>query len=178
MQSKFKELAEHPSDIHEHLPVLRKYALECTHVTEMGVRWVCSTWAWLDAEVSVIRCYDIVDPPSDSLDELYDFAGDNGLDFEFYRADVLEVDIEPTELLFIDTQHTYVQLKQELARHADQVSKYMIFHDTTLYAHRGEDGTQGVGLWDALEEFLAAHDEWNVVERLTNNNGLTIIKRS
>ena len=35
------------SDIGEHLPVLRRYAAGCGHVTELGVRTVVSTWAFL-----------------------------------------------------------------------------------------------------------------------------------
>lgn len=34
------------------------------------------------------------------------------------------------------------------------------------------------GLWPAVEEFLAEHEnEWKLHERYTNNNGLTILKR-
>jgi hypothetical protein len=33
------------------------------------------------------------------------------------------------------------------------------------------------GVWPAIEEFLAAHPEWILKERFTNNNGLTILQR-
>ena len=35
------------SDINEHLAVMHKYADECNHITEFGVRTGVSTWAWL-----------------------------------------------------------------------------------------------------------------------------------
>jgi hypothetical protein len=43
---------------------------------------------------------------------------------------VLEVEIEETELLFIDTYHYYAQLKKELKLHAGKISRYIAFHDT------------------------------------------------
>ena len=33
------------------------------------------------------------------------------------------------------------------------------------------------GLWPAIEEFLEANSNWELHERFTNNNGLTILKR-
>jgi hypothetical protein len=33
------------------------------------------------------------------------------------------------------------------------------------------------GLWPAIEEFLAEHSEWEIQQRFTNNNGLTILAR-
>ena len=35
----------------------------------------------------------------------------------------------------------------------------------------------GKGLWPAIEEFLTAHDEWELDRRLINNNGLTVLRR-
>ena len=34
----FNNLKSTPSDINEHLPTLLRYAQECDHITEMGVR--------------------------------------------------------------------------------------------------------------------------------------------
>jgi len=33
------------------------------------------------------------------------------------------------------------------------------------------------GLWPAIEEFLYHNRNWVIVEKKTNNNGLTILKR-
>ena len=35
------------SDINEHLPTLKRYAEDCDHITEMGVRWLVSTIAFM-----------------------------------------------------------------------------------------------------------------------------------
>lgn len=175
--SKYNQLASTPSDIYQHMPTLHRYAKECSHVTELGVRTIVSTWAWLDAKVPTVRCYDLFDPPAENLLEAQTFAQENALDFSFTRADVLQTVLEPTELLFIDTWHVYRQLKQELHLHGLVASKYMIFHDTTLYGRVGEDGSR-LGLQDALDEWLLYNDVWQVKEVYTNNNGLTILERA
>ncbi len=175
--SKYSQLASTPSDIYQHMPTLHRYAKECSHVTELGVRSIVSTWAWLDAKVPTIRCYDLFQPPADNLAEVEAFAKQENLDFTFTQANVLETTLEPTELLFIDTWHVYRQLKQELVLHGAVASKYMIFHDTTLYARVGEDGSR-LGLQDALDEWLLYNDVWKVKEVYTNNNGLTVLERA
>lgn len=176
LQSRYATLASTPSDIYQHMPTLKRYAEQCNHVTELGVRTIVSTWAWLEARVPTIRCYDLNDPPADALSEVTTYASESGLDFTFTRADVLQTQLEPTELLFIDTWHVYPQLTEELRLHGEVASKFMIFHDTTLYAHIGEDGSPR-GLKDALDEFLFLTDSWKIREIFTNNNGLTVLER-
>lgn len=175
--SKYNQLASTPSDIYEHMPTLHRYAKECSHVTELGVRDVVSTWAWLDAKVPIIRCYDLFDPAAQNLQEAQLFADKNALDFKFTRANVLNIILEPTELLFIDTWHVYRQLKQELSLHGLVASKYMIFHDTTTYGRVGEDGSK-LGLQDAIDEWLHYNNTWRIREIYTNNNGLTVLERA
>ena len=172
IESKYQELWDTPSDINEHLPVLKRYAEECEHITEMGVRGIVSTYALLAAKPMTLISYDIRDCNWESL-------RDKALpiDFRFIIGDTREVVIEPTDMLFIDTLHNYDQLSVELKLHAAKVKKYLVFHDTTTYAHVGEsyDGLSRLGLWPAIEEFLEKHPEWSIKERFTNNNGLTIL---
>lgn len=103
--------------------------------------------------------------------------------FEFRLGDTTADDfaIEPTDLLFIDTLHVYDQLKKELDRHAACVRQFIIMHDTTTFGEIGEpiDGSPNArGLWPAIEEFLESHCDWQLRERFTNNNGLTVLSRS
>jgi cephalosporin hydroxylase len=118
-----------------------------------------------------------------------------GINVTFYEESDLTCPMEPTELLFIDTWHVYGHLKRELERWNSSVSKYIIMHDTTVDDVHGESIRQGwdtkkqsvetgipedeirKGLWPAIEEFLAAHTEWKLEMRYTNNNGLTILSR-
>ena len=99
-----------------------------------------------------------------------------GVDTDFVVGNTLELEIEPTDLLFIDTLHTYQQLTQELDRHASKVAHYIVLHDTETYGQKGEDGSEP-GLIGAVENFLAKDTGWVMRDRLKNNNGLTILKR-
>ncbi len=163
-----------PNDIGEHLGTLARLAAECGHVTELGTRGGLSTTALLYAWPETLITYDL-DYQHD-LGHLEQAAREMGVEFEAVHADVLAVEIEKTDLLFIDTLHTYDQLRQELALHADKVRKYLVFHDTTTYGFRGEaDGT--VGLWPAITEFLSDHSEWELAEKHEHNNGLTVLQR-
>jgi hypothetical protein len=163
------------SDINEHLPTLYKYSLECDHITEMGVRDVVSTWAFLKGRPKKFICYDI--NKVSNIDIAAKYAKDSDIEFEFQCKDVLSVSIEPTDLLFIDTLHQYNQLKKELELHASKVKKYLIFHDTTTFEYVDERSDSVGGLWPAIEEFLISNSEWVIDFKYTNNNGLTILKR-
>jgi hypothetical protein len=178
-----------PSDINEHIPTLIKYGSECEHITEMGVRWVVSTWAFLGTVPKTLKSYDMQDPSTWNVDikNVYDTAKYHGVNFSFTKANVLDIEIEETDLLFLDTWHAYKQLKSELDLHAGKVRKYIIFHDTTTFATQDESSYEflgkewvgdGKGIWLAIEEFLSVKPEWKLVERFTNNNGLTIIGKT
>ncbi len=169
------------SDMYEHMPVLKAYSRECNHITELGVRWVVSTWAFLAAKPQDLVCMDIVHPSHWGeefryrLDEVKKLSGDTN--FKFIQADSLKVKLDPTDLLFIDTWHTYSQLTKELDIHAENVNKYIICHDTTSFADQGEDDLFP-GIWKAIEEFLESNKGiWELKERRTNNNGLTVLQR-
>jgi hypothetical protein len=97
-------------------------------------------------------------------------------DFHFTVGDTKVLDIEETDLLFIDTLHTYDQLTTELARHAAKVRRWIVLHDTTTFATQGQESDPR-GLWPAVEEFLT-EGTFVLKERRENNNGLTILERA
>jgi hypothetical protein len=181
---KYEYWCRRTTDISEHLPILKRYAEKCSHVTEFGVRNVVSTWAFLAAQPKTLRSYDI--EWNDNINEAYYLKGQT--DFKFQTADVLKIEIEPTELLFVDTLHIYSQLKKELQLHANKVTKYLIFHDTVTYALKPEpreyitgealcnyiNGDKGI--WAAIDEFMQQNNQWRLHEHLSNNNGLTILR--
>lgn len=178
-----------PSDINEHIPTFIEYGSECDHITEMGVRAISSTWAFLGAAPKKLISYDMEDPShyGSNIQQVYDVAAQYGLNFEFKQADVLEIEIEETDLLFLDTWHAYDQLKAELEKHNSKARKYIIMHDTTSYESRDEpltsentfkgEKSSGKGLWPAITEFLESNNDWVLHKRYTNNNGITILKR-
>jgi len=177
-----------PSDINEHLETIFEISKECSHITEMGVRWVSSSWPMLLSRPKKMISYDIVYNPN--INEVINQAKLNNIDYSFVQADVLEIDIEPTELLFIDTLHTYNQLINELNKHAEKASKYIILHDTKYFGRIDEQIYKHAsnkiklqpktkeGLMTAVEDFINSEKGkiWEIFKIFTNNNGLTILK--
>jgi hypothetical protein len=188
-----------PSDINEHLPTLRKYATKCSVIAEMGVRGGLSTWAFIQGlvenreQTKELVCVDI-----DNLDltEIINIAKDAGVNVKFIKDDSAKVDLgKRVDLLFIDTWHVYAHLKRELDFHHSNVEKYIIMHDTTVDAILGESIRCGLnvikqaadsgysvedickGLTPAIDEFLLAHPEWEMIHKFENCNGLTILSR-
>lgn len=184
-------------DIGEHMIHLKQLAVECPIVTEIGLGHVISTWGLLQGlseNRSKNRSYTGIDiryPPADNLLLAKELAEKNGISFGFRLGNDLYLDIEPTDLLFIDSMHTYSHLMYELEKFSPVVSKYIAMHDTSEpwgdlddaeyvgdYSEYPESIDRNKrGLWNAVVDFLANHPEWALVERYTNCHGFTILKR-
>ena len=179
-------------DINEHLPTLRSYASKCEHVTEMGTRFAVSTHALIIGRPKKVVAIDLnrhfYQPYEKDVEA---FAKACEVEYQFIEGDVLKMDIEQTDMLFIDTLHTYNQLSKELRKHESKVNKWIVLHDTITFGHRDEDfyrngkineeiSKQEItkrGLYTALLDFLEENKNWVIKEHFTNNNGLTIIER-
>ena len=184
LEQHYQRLCAVPSDINEHMPLLRELASKCDHVTEFGTRWANgSTVAFLAAQPKTFIAWDL-DPLSIVSQRVLDLVMLRGsTNFQPRCGDTLVIPpVEPTDLLFIDTLHTARQLKAELTRHADpmmqQVKKYLVFHDTKTFGDKGEDGSTP-GLRAAIRWFQKEHafPLWQLVEDRENNNGLVVLKR-
>lgn len=184
----FKLLKDNPSDINEHLETLKLYSSKCSHVTEFGTRFGDSTVALAMGEPKTLITYDIKkhDGADYHISLVKNYYSDKH--FDYIIQDVLKIHIAPTELLFIDTLHTYSQLSKELKLHANKVSKYIIMHDTvsfgnrdeTIYEHASTEIKQPsdkTGLMLAMVEFLHDNKNWLVEGVYSNNNGLVVLKR-
>lgn len=161
------------ADTTEFVPKFREISGQCSHVTEFGVRNGTSTWGFLAGHPTELHSYDVI--RSTVIDDIERIAKENNIHFVFHLENVLEVEIAETEMLFIDTQHTYKQVVGELAKHAGKVKKWILLHDTTLFGTTGDDG--GAGLNQGIEEFLNTHPEWKLKEKIESKWGLTILER-
>lgn len=164
-----------PSDINQNLPILYELAKECETIIEMGVRTGVSTRAFLNTSASLISI-DI--EKNTTVEELFALADKKRKPCQYIIGDVLKMEIPETDLLFIDTLHTYEQLVQELKLHGNKAKKYLIFHDTHTFGVLGEHGIDKKGLIPAIIEFIIANPHWEFYIHKTNNNGLTVLKRS
>lgn len=177
LERKYHEHCLEKSDIHEHLTVLRAMVWTGARVVELGVRWGKSTWALLSARPSVMHSIDI--HRSGAVDEIERICREVGQDWRFSVCDSLKWVVQPHDILFIDSLHTYAHCLSELKRYAPHCTTLIGLHDTTTFGKRGEDGSEP-GLEAAVNEFLDTDEgrEWQVVLWRTNNNGLTVLQRS
>lgn len=185
----YERVCKTAGDIQFHLPKIKEIATGCNHITEFGVRSVISTWVLLSARPKVMVSYDIVDC---NVEDVTIAAIHENIEYTFIKANTCEVNIENTELLFIDTDHTYKQLKTELTLHGHKVNKYIIMHDTFTYGLKDNPPwssnsprvsyknmtPNAVGLQEAICEFLRENNEWGILYETQINNGLTILRKT
>jgi len=184
IENEYQKEKSTKSDIDEHLHDLLTLAEDCTHVTEFGSRFGASTKAFLKAPVS-LRAYDL--EIHDPLMNLFKIAKKVGKDVEYEKANTLNILIEPTDLIFIDTWHSQQQLREELKLHGNAARKYLAFHDTHTYGVRDEQvdwaanpnrkAIANQGLLPAIIEFIIANPHWTFRKHKQNCNGLTILER-
>jgi cephalosporin hydroxylase len=181
LDSIFVHLVTLPSDINEHLPTLKKYTQQCETVLELGVRYIVSSYAFLAGRPKKMVSVDIEHPSKygGNLDNVIGICAEEGIDYTFIQANDLEIELEDTfDLLFIDTDHTYRQLTAELNKFSSKINKFIIMHDTSLFAeNRIYEGRLYGGMKDAVLDFVKANSEWRIKEVFENNNGLTVLER-
>ena len=184
LNSVLPAIAPHCIDMWEHFPTLRDLAANCTSVVEMGVRGGCSAYALAaglersTAKDKWMLYLDINDCRNPKLEELATAAG---IKIEFKQADSRQVEIPECDLLFIDTLHTYGQLRLELEMHHSKALKYIVCHDTEApwgYKNEVDDGSPDRGLRPAIDDFLTSNlIEWQLYAHFKNCHGLTILVR-
>ena len=197
LKSIYEHHSQTPSDIYEHIPVLRELAAEGSSAIEIGVRSLVSTWGILQGlseNGSPYRFYvgiDIAAPPAKELHLARTLSEKKKVEFQFIQANDMLIDLPPVDFLFIDSLHTYCHLTYELEKFSPQVAKYIAMHDTSAPWEDTDDTEyQGDyseypawmdrskrGLWPAVEDFLSRHPEWVLHKRYTNCHGLTVLKR-
>jgi cephalosporin hydroxylase len=195
LQQQYTKHCQEWSDIHEHLPVLRQLSSECSSVIEIGVRSGVSTWGilmGLAESPNHPRSYlgiDLDYPPEEKYQLAQALAKQNQISFKFWKGNDLDAEVEPADMIFIDTLHTYCQLTVELEKFGPKAKKYIAMHDTNWGdlddpVYEGDyseypayvDRTKR-GLWQAIVDFLARHPEWQLKEHRLNNYGFTTLER-
>ena len=170
------------------LPRLRTLAETVDRVVEFGVKRGASTTAFLLGARQSVTSYDI-----EATREGEALA--RGVPGWTYRIlSSLEAPVQPCDLIFFDSLHTYDQLTAELARHGQSAERYLVFHDVTTFgevAAKGETGLQAWtyvaargscpreawGIRPAIDAFMIAHPEWHIYYRDVSHHGLLVLHR-
>lgn len=189
----YKHYCNSEAGIYGHLPVLRFLAMECSSVVDMS-RSSVSKWGLLQglSESSYQQCcyLGINSSFHEQLDLAKEVAKENGIDFTFWRINDKYIEIESTDLLFIDQFHTYCHLTYELETFSRKVHKYICIPYLNTWGYQDENTYTGNyaeypssydkmkrGLIPAITDFLSRHPEWNLIE-YHNHNGLAVLIRS
>jgi hypothetical protein len=199
VKQKYTYLCNIRTDINEHLPTLYNYATKCESIIELGVRGCISSWAFIFGLLnnnSSTKKLLLNDISPCNINELLYVTQNLNVDVKYEWINDLELEVkENVDLTFIDTWHIYGQLKRELNKYSLITNKYIIMHDTTVDEIDGETircgydlneqlKTSGFtveeincGLGKAIDEFLNNNPNWRLLEKYTNNNGLTILEK-
>lgn len=162
------------SDISIHLPFIEFVASMCNHCTEFGFRDGNSCCALVSGCKGKVVSYDVVVSPEVELFKKMDLQ----CEWEFINRNTQEdFEIDPTDFLFIDTQHTYELTRNELKKH-NNVRKYIGFHDSQSHGEISRQQYGEVrGILPAVREFLEANQQWKIVYDVKFNHGLLLLER-
>lgn len=186
-------------DIYEHLPIIYKYASSCESIIELGVRGNVSSWASVYGLLnnnSVTKKILFNDINVNDINDLFIATENLNVDIQYQWINDLDIVItENVDMTCINTWHVYGQLKRELDKFSVVTNKYIIIHATTIDEFQGETirnnwnavnqsqltgfpiAEINAGLGKAIDDFLILNPQWKLLEKFTNNNGLTILER-
>jgi hypothetical protein len=153
------------SDISAHLPFLEFLAKQCRTIVEFGTRDCYSTCAFLAGKPLWLKSYDIeITHSIRTLQTMTDLP----CKWVFEQKSTIDPQtvIPLCDLLFIDTLHTYKQVKEELCLHADKVDRFILFHDTVSFPEINH----------AIQEFIDEHLTWHKVYEAKFNHGLLLLE--
>lgn len=160
--------------INELLPTIRLLAedSECRSAWEFGTAQCRSSCALLLGGISDLTSVDVEKDPV--VDHFSTLSREAGKKWRQCLSDSAEVEIDPCDLLLIDSLHNGEHLSKEL-RSGHKVKKLILLHDTVTY---WEQGSNGSGLKDAVINFLQENPEWEIAYEFVFNNGLMALRRT
>lgn len=201
IENNYRDTLYRSCDIQPYQEMLSRYAMDCNSVTEMGIGplhlGLNSTWCLLHGllkskgsnDNKKYIAIDLIDENTNILNAK-EISESVGINFEFIVSNTIEIEIDKTDLLFIDTDHRYQHLMKELELHNENVSKYIIIHDTSGkyenwedwpfdHENRGElkNNPNKYGLWPCVVDFIDQNPNWKLLERGQEGNGMTVLQR-
>lgn len=135
-------------------------------IVEFGPYEGCSTAAWIMARPKKFTTVD--QGIKLNIEEYHAAAKEVGVDFKFILGNDLNIDIEPADLLFIDTMHTAEHTYNELNKHAKKIKRYLAFHDVN---------PERFGTIEGIKRWWANNADWKAAYQDFNDCGFMILER-
>lgn len=179
----------------EFLPTLKMLAQDCKSIVEIGASGLQATWGLLEGlkesrqTQKSFLAIDQYAPKEFKIHEIKKAAHKEGIDFKYWSVNDLYIQLEPVDMLYLDSIHTYRHLTTELASYESQVKKYIVIHNTgQIWGHRDDprfidDYNENLlslgkrGQVQAVIDFLSKNPQWQVYSHHEKGTGLTILKR-
>jgi len=184
IEHKYKYYCDTISDINEHLPILKEYGNKCGTITEI-TKYDSTTYSFLSSKPVKMTSY-IYNNFNDK-DVIKKWTDKNNINFDYlnYKNDI---NINITDLLFIDYKHTYNDILFLLNKYNKIVNKYIIINDTSIYKDIDEilfdndksdiiNKSDKSGIYNAILDFIK-NNNWVIEKEFNNNNGLIILKNN
>jgi cephalosporin hydroxylase len=150
---------------------MMEYGKQCDHITEIGVNYGKSGKAWLMCNPKKLIGIDI-----SSKFEKYvrEFVSCTDTEYTYITANSLDLDIEQTDLLYLDGDHSHYHVLAELRKFAPKVNKFLMGDDIGA---EGRPGPTGYHVERAFRDFLNENDEWEFEYKTMIGTGMIVLKR-
>lgn len=177
----------------EHVCVIASVASKCSTAVEFGVRRGVSSVSLaygLSSSKSKHRkltSYDIQEP-SFKWSQFENYCKDAKVEIEFHIENSRKIAIPRTDILFIDSFHSYSHFMEEIRIHESKASKFIIMHDsskTGTYGLKDQDSGYDQdhdyhkydkqGMYNAAIDFERKYGHrWEVFYHSNVGEGLTV----
>lgn len=144
------------------------YAKQVNSIIEFGVYTGLSTTAFLLGNPKRLVSYDTFEDNFFIKKDLEMYALEHSINFEFRIGHTHYIKPEFTDLLFIDTEHTYDHVSKELEIHAPFVNKFILLHDVAACPE----------VLYAAVDYIVKNPEWVIHEHCNRGSGLLVLKKS
>lgn len=152
-------------DLNEHMNTMREIATRVGSIVEVSERRE-SAIAFAAAKPKSLISYN-----TEINDELLSYIQEEEK-FELYRLERQDFPVLPeADMYFIDLEHTKEYLDKLLSKRIP--NRYILLHDTQLYANEGEQKKPGLVPW--IRGFLKEHRDWFIARHWLHQHGLTLL---
>lgn len=178
LEVEFARVCAEPGDINEHLATIRglvETVGPTCRVVELGSRDGVTTTALMAGGPASLLCLDQGPGPNSRRLQKYQQKFFPAMRYEVRQGNTEKATPEDSDVLVVDSDpHTAEHIAAELALFAPRCSRYIVFHDTTIY---GETFGNAPGVMPAIRTWILDHPEWTMIRRDKHNNGLVVISR-
>jgi len=153
----------------KYLYKIKELLNECESYRELGTNQGASAFIAATTNIKILDLVDISFKGMDTNKKILDsFIILNNKKINYYEISSLDAEINyNTDFLFIDSLHEADHLSKEIEKYHNLTSKYIMFHDTTLYSE----------LSTVVKNFIDNNNQWEILEIEDSFAGHTIIKR-